>query len=125
MNLLGAPASRRPVGRRKPELAGETPALPGTAPRFRGSKRECFQGILTPALSSLREAREKMVAVRKHLFLLLFFGKKARPKPGYGMSENHAENHNDQPREHQVKRRGAQPGFEQFPLLPKKYPIRM
>ena len=34
MNLLGAPASRRPVGRRKPELAGETPALPGSVPRF-------------------------------------------------------------------------------------------
>ena len=29
MNLLGAPASRRPVGSRNPELAGETPALPG------------------------------------------------------------------------------------------------
>jgi spermidine synthase len=36
MNLLGAPASRRPVGSRKPELAGETPALPGTVPRFMG-----------------------------------------------------------------------------------------
>ncbi len=34
-NLLGAPASRRPVGSRKPELAGGTPALPGTAPRSR------------------------------------------------------------------------------------------
>jgi SAM-dependent MidA family methyltransferase len=32
MNLLGAPASRRPVGSRKSELAGETPALPGTVP---------------------------------------------------------------------------------------------
>jgi spermidine synthase len=32
-NLLGAPASRRPVGSRKPEHAGETPALPGTALR--------------------------------------------------------------------------------------------
>jgi hypothetical protein len=28
MNLLGAPASRQPVGSLKPELAGETPALP-------------------------------------------------------------------------------------------------
>ena len=36
------------------------------------------------------------------------------------MSENHGENHNDQTREHQVKRRGTQPGFEQFPLLPEK-----
>jgi hypothetical protein len=29
---LGAPASRRPVRSRKPELAGGTPALPGTVP---------------------------------------------------------------------------------------------
>src|SRR5664280_915060 len=36
MNLLGASASRRPVGSRKPELAGETPTLPGTVPRFEG-----------------------------------------------------------------------------------------
>jgi spermidine synthase len=43
-NLLGAPASRRPVGSRKPELAGETPALPGIVPRFRGSKREFIRG---------------------------------------------------------------------------------
>ncbi len=49
MNLLGAPASRRLVGNRKPELAGETPALPGTARRFRGSMREIsFRGILSP-----------------------------------------------------------------------------
>ena len=32
MILLGAPASRRPVRSREPELAGGTPALPGTAP---------------------------------------------------------------------------------------------
>jgi SAM-dependent MidA family methyltransferase len=30
--LLDAPASRRPVGSQKSELAGETPALPGTVP---------------------------------------------------------------------------------------------
>jgi tetratricopeptide (TPR) repeat protein len=36
MNLLGAPVSRRPVGSRKPELAGETPALPDIALRFMG-----------------------------------------------------------------------------------------
>jgi len=59
--LLGAPASRRPrgiaaiipqgrpVGSRKPELAGGTPALPGTVPRFRGSKREIsFRRNLSP-----------------------------------------------------------------------------
>ncbi len=33
MNLLGAPASRRPVGSQKTELAGETPALPGIESR--------------------------------------------------------------------------------------------
>ena len=32
VNHPGAPASRRPVGSRKSELAGETPALPGTVP---------------------------------------------------------------------------------------------
>ena len=31
----GAPAARRPVGSGKPKSAGETPALPGSAPRFR------------------------------------------------------------------------------------------
>ncbi len=34
MNLLGTLASRRPVGSRKTELAGGTPALPGIVPRF-------------------------------------------------------------------------------------------
>jgi ATP-dependent helicase/nuclease subunit B len=32
MNPPGAPASRRPVGSQNPELAGETPALPGITP---------------------------------------------------------------------------------------------
>ena len=36
MNPLGAPVSCRLVGSRKPELAGETPALPGIVPRFGG-----------------------------------------------------------------------------------------
>ncbi|MGB7749764.1 MAG: multiheme c-type cytochrome [Verrucomicrobiia bacterium] len=45
-NLLGAPASRRPVGSRKPELAGGTRALPGTVLRFKDSKRELVRGIL-------------------------------------------------------------------------------
>ena len=40
LNLLGAPASRRPVVSRKPEHASETLALPGIVPRFRGSNRE-------------------------------------------------------------------------------------
>jgi len=34
MNVLGAPASRRPIGSRTLELAGETPALPGNANSF-------------------------------------------------------------------------------------------
>jgi hypothetical protein len=46
LNFLGAPAFRRPVRSRKPELAGETPALPGTVPWFRDSKREFVRGIL-------------------------------------------------------------------------------
>ena len=36
------------------------------------------------------------------------------------MSENHAYNNESYPRENQVERRGTQPGFETFPLLPKK-----
>ncbi len=35
-SLLGAPASRRPVGSQKPEHAGETPALPGVVPQMKG-----------------------------------------------------------------------------------------
>ena len=34
--LLGAPASRRPVGSQKAELAGETPSLPGIVSRVQG-----------------------------------------------------------------------------------------
>src|ERR1017187_8704426 len=57
MNLLGAPASRRPVGNQTSEFAGETPALPGTPPRFRASKREFVLGIFTllTASSALAE----------------------------------------------------------------------
>ena len=36
------------------------------------------------------------------------------------MSEYDAENREGYPRENQVKRGGAQPGLEKFPLLPKK-----
>jgi len=38
------------------------------------------------------------------------------------MPKNHAQNNEGYPRENQVKRCGAQPGFEKFPLLPKKIP---
>jgi hypothetical protein len=38
------------------------------------------------------------------------------------MSENRPENQEDYPRENEVKRRGAQPGFQKFPPLPKKIP---
>jgi signal transduction histidine kinase len=41
--LLGAPASRRPAGSQKSELAGETPALPGSAPRLTGGKEITLQ----------------------------------------------------------------------------------
>ena len=52
LTLLGAPAGRRPVGSRKPELAGGTPALPGIVPRFRVSTRDfSFRGNLTLTLS--------------------------------------------------------------------------
>src|SRR5208282_876492 len=71
-------------------------------------------------INSINRQRRHIIRRWHPSFLPLFFGKEARPKPGYGMSENHGENHNDQPREDQVKRRGAQPGFEQFPLLPEK-----
>jgi spermidine synthase len=58
MNLLGAPAcraetserrltSRRPVGSPKPELAGETPALPGTALRWKIFILTLVAGIFT------------------------------------------------------------------------------
>ena len=38
MSLLGAPASRRPVGSRKPEFAGGTPALSGTISKIRKNR---------------------------------------------------------------------------------------
>jgi hypothetical protein len=70
MILLGAPASRRPVGSRKPELAGGTPvvavlcpgkpALPGTVPKFRGSRREkIFRGIFSPGEDGGDGGRER------------------------------------------------------------------
>ena len=54
MNLLGAPASRRPVGSRKPEFAGETQALPGTVPQIRGSKLEVSSRRNFPSLGGAR-----------------------------------------------------------------------
>jgi hypothetical protein len=74
MNLLGAPASRRPVGSRKPELAGETPALPGIVPRFRGSKREIlFRRNLTPALSPVGDGGEGAATDREDGSFLFVF----------------------------------------------------
>src|ERR1022692_3614675 len=64
---------------------------------------------------------KRYISRRWHpLFLLPFIVGIARPIAGYGMSENHAENHDYYRRENQVKRRGSKPGFEQFPLLPEK-----
>ena len=47
MHLLGALASRRPVGSRKLELAGETPALPRIAPRFKSglARKSSFRAL--------------------------------------------------------------------------------
>jgi hypothetical protein len=56
INPLGAPASRRPVGSRKPELAGETPALPGIVPRFRIQSANSFVEISTHKNISLRNS---------------------------------------------------------------------
>src|ERR1039457_3818125 len=64
---------------------------------------------------------KRYISRRWHpLFLLQFIVGIARPISGYGMSEKHAENHDDYPRENQVKRRRPQPGLEQFPFLPEK-----
>ena len=70
MNLLGAPASRRPVGSRKPEFAGETPALPGTVARFRGPMRECFRGIHTLFSRSEFQLSHKCVRRRMRRFVV-------------------------------------------------------
>ena len=49
-----------------------------------------------------------------------FSCEKATRKSGNGMSENHAQRNEGYSHEYQIKRRGTQPGFELFPLLPKK-----
>jgi 2-phosphosulfolactate phosphatase len=71
-SLLGAPASRRPRGiaaiipqgrpvrSRKPELAGETPALPGTMPRFGGVR---LNDSAETALDAWRKAKSNLLAV--------------------------------------------------------------
>ncbi|MGA2787128.1 MAG: hypothetical protein ABSF60_06335 [Verrucomicrobiota bacterium] len=55
-NLLGAPASRRPVGSQKSEFADETPALPGTEPLDRSSRRESALTLLWIRWSGLTSA---------------------------------------------------------------------
>ena len=59
-SLLGAPASRRPVGSRKPELAGETPALPGTVPRFEGVR---LNDSAETAHNAWRKAKSNLLQV--------------------------------------------------------------
>jgi 2-phosphosulfolactate phosphatase len=56
-SLLGAPASRRPVWSLKPELAGETPALPGTVPRFEGVRNDPAE----TALDAWRKAKSNLL----------------------------------------------------------------
>ena len=55
-DLLEAPASRWPVGSQKQEFAGETPALLGIVPRFRGSKREFVRRNLKTAKFTISNA---------------------------------------------------------------------
>jgi len=57
---LGAPASRRPAGSQKPELAGETPALPGTVPRFGGFRPN---NPVETARNAWRKAKSNLLAV--------------------------------------------------------------
>jgi hypothetical protein len=54
---LGALASRRRDENELPELAGETPALPGMTLRFRGSRRESVRKILSPPGGGMAGAR--------------------------------------------------------------------
>jgi len=73
MTFPGAPASRRQVGNRKPEFFVETPALPGTALRFRNSSHELFWRAVS-ACSGVRAnfslGFRTLVAVVTALFLL-------------------------------------------------------
>ena len=92
MNLLGAPAcraeaserrltSRRPVGSRNPELAGETPvvaelcpgkpALPGTVPRFRGSWGGSYCRSVRVSRCTAGSGRAKELARQTHPQMLL------------------------------------------------------
>jgi spermidine synthase len=80
VNLLGAPASRRPrgiaaiipqgrpVGSLKLELAGETPALLGTVPLNRSSRRKSALTLLWTRWSGLTSAATN--ALRREIFIL-------------------------------------------------------
>ena len=59
-SLLGAPAPRRPVGSRKPDFAGETPALPGTVPRFGGVR---LNDSVETARNAWRKAKSNLLEV--------------------------------------------------------------
>jgi 2-phosphosulfolactate phosphatase len=59
-SLLGAPAPRRPVGNRKPDFAGETPALPGTVPRFGGVR---LNDSVETARNAWRKAKSNLLEV--------------------------------------------------------------
>jgi 2-phosphosulfolactate phosphatase len=59
-SLLGAPASRWPVGSRKPELAGEMPALSGTVPRFEGVR---LNNSVETARKAWRKAKSNLLEV--------------------------------------------------------------
>jgi ATP-dependent helicase/nuclease subunit B len=97
MNPLGAPASRRPVGSRNPELAGETPALPGIAPAgvFYVNLRGQYEGGNTrdEVLADVDAAR-KLAYRHTGRFDASFLGKlDDRPNVRCGDQFNYNRNH--------------------------------
>ncbi len=72
-SLLGAPASRRPVGSQNPELVGETPALPGTPQgRARGSKTDLliWPESAVPALDKINYIAITNLIRAHHVWLI-------------------------------------------------------
>jgi apolipoprotein N-acyltransferase len=72
--LLGAPASRRPAGSQKPELAGETPALPGTMQGRTGKSKTDLLIWPESAVPSLNETNYMAITnlIRAHHVWLIF-----------------------------------------------------
>jgi len=71
--LLGAPASRRPVGSQNQELAGETPALPGIPQgRAKGSKTDLliWPESAVPALDATNYVAITNLICPRHVWLI-------------------------------------------------------